>query len=283
MAKPIISAFADEYKTEFDGQIEGLLSFGLKNIELRFVNGTNVAALSDEEVASVKAKLSAAGITVSAIGSPLGKINVSDDIDAEMVKAERVFKIANELGAKNIRMFSFYLDESKTEEENRAIVYSALERMLAIAKKYGVTLCHENEARIYGDSPERCRELLDHFGGELKCVFDMGNFVLDGYKPYPDAYELLREYIEYFHIKDSLYAGAIVPPGCGEASIAEILKAHSEYAKGDFIITLEPHLQTFAELNALVGKGFDNPYKFESKEAAFAEAVRCIKEITSQI
>jgi len=283
MARPILSAFADEYKSDFDGQLEGLKSFGIKNIELRFVNGTNVAALTDEEVAEVKAKLSAAGISVSAIGSPLGKINVSDDIDAEMVKAERVFKIANELGAKNIRMFSFYLDENKTAEENKAIVYSALERMLAIAKRYGVTLCHENEARIYGESPERCRELLDHFGGELKCVFDMGNFVLDSYKPYPDAYELLREYIEYFHIKDSLYAGAIVPAGCGEATIYEILKAHSEYAKGDFIITLEPHLQTFSGLNALVGKGFDNPYKFESTEAAFTEAVRCIKEIVAKI
>ena len=283
MAKPILSAFADEYKTDFDGQIEGLCSFGIKNIELRFVNGTNVAALSDDEVAMVKAKLNSAGITVSAIGSPLGKINVSDDIDAEMVKAERVFKIANELGAKNIRMFSFYLDENKSAEENRAIVYSALERMLAIAKKYGVTLCHENEAKIYGDSPERCRELLDHFGGELKCVFDMGNFVLDGYKPYPDAYMLLREYIEYFHIKDSLYAGAIVPAGLGEASIADILRAHSEYAGSDFIITLEPHLQTFSGLNALVGKGFDNPYKFESTEAAFTEAVKCIKGIVEKI
>lgn len=283
MARPILSAFADEYKSDFDGQLEGLKSFGIKNIELRFVNGTNVAALTDEQVTEVKAKLDAAGISVSAIGSPLGKINVSDDIDAEMVKAERVFKIANELGAKNIRMFSFYLDDSKSAEENKAIVYSALERMLAIAKRYGVILCHENEARIYGESPERCRELLDHFGGELKCVFDMGNFVLDGFKPYPDAYELLREYIEYFHIKDSLYAGAIVPAGCGEATIAEILKAHSEYAKGDFVITLEPHLQTFSGLNALVGKGFDNPYKFESTEAAFTEAVRCIKGICEKI
>ena len=283
MARPILSAFADEYKSDFDGQLEGLKSFGIKNIELRFVNGTNVAALTDEQVAEVKAKLSASGISVSAIGSPLGKINVSDDIDAEMVKAERVFKIANELGAKNIRMFSFYLDDNKSAEENKAIVYSALERMLAIAKKYGVTLCHENEAKIYGESPERCRELLDYFGGELKCVFDMGNFVLDGFKPYPDAYELLREYIEYFHIKDSLYAGAIVPAGCGEATIYEILKAHSEYAKGDFMITLEPHLQTFSGLNALVGKEFDNPYKFESTEAAFTEAVKCIKSICDKI
>lgn len=213
MAKPILSAFADEYKTDFDGQLEGLKNFGIDFLELRFINGKNVANLTDEELFSVKNKLAENGIRVSAIGSPLGKIKTTDDIDAEMQKAERVFTIANELGVKNIRMFSFYLDEKLSPEENRKTVFASLEKMAKLASRYGVTLCHENEAKIYGESPKACREILDYFGGELKCVFDMGNFVLDNYKPYPDAYMLLREYIEYFHIKDSLYAGAIVPPG----------------------------------------------------------------------
>ena len=279
MARPILSAFADEYKTDFEGQLEGLNSFGIDFIELRFVNGTNVAALSDDEVKTVKHKLAEKNIRVSAIGSPLGKINTADDMDAEMAKAEKVFKIANELESGNIRMFSFYLDEKKSAEENKSIVFSSLERMVKLASKYGVTLCHENEARIYGESPKACREILDYFGGEMKCVFDMGNFKLDNYQPYPDAYELLKDYIEYFHIKDSLSAGAIVPPGCGEAQIAELMAAHGKYSKKDFFITLEPHLQTFSGLNALVGKGFDNPYKYETPELAFTDAVNKIKAI----
>ena len=280
MAKPILSAFADEYKTAFDGQIEGLTSFGINNIEVRFIDGASLPTVTLETIKTVKKKLDDAKIKVSALGSPLGKVNTRDDLDAELARAEKMFTYANELETKNIRMFSFYLSEEKSAEENRGIVFGTLEKMLKLASKYGVTLCHENEAKIYGDSPERCRELLDYFGGELKCVFDMGNFVLDSYKPYPDAYMLLRDYIEYFHIKDSLYAGAIVPPGCGEAQIAEIIKAHNEFAKGDYYITLEPHLQTFSGLNALVGKGFDNPYKYETQELAFADAVNKIKEIS---
>ena len=279
MSKPILSAFADEYKKEFDGQIEGLKSFGIDYIELRFVGGTNVADLTPDEVKAVKKKLNENNIKVSAIGSPLGKINTADDMDAEMQKAERVFKTANELEAKNIRMFSFYLDEKKTAEENRSIVFSSLERMVKLASKYNVTLCHENEAKIYGESPAACKEILDYFGGELKCVFDIGNFMLDNYKTYPDAYNLLKDYIEYFHIKDSLSSGAIVPPGCGEAQIPELISAFSKDSKKDFFITLEPHLQTFSGLNALVGKGFDNPYKYETREAAFADAVEKIKAI----
>ena len=279
MAKPILSAFSDEFKSDFDAQLEGLKSFGIDFLELRFVNGKNVATLTDEELFSVKNKLSESGIRVSAIGSPLGKIKTTDDIDAEMKKAERVFTIANELGVKNIRMFSFYLDEGLSPTENRKTVFASLEKIVKFASDYKVTLCHENEAKIYGESPKACREILDYFGGELKCVFDMGNFVLDGYKPYPDAYMLLREYVEYFHIKDSLYAGAIVPPGCGEASISELIKAHSEYSARDFFITLEPHLETFSGLNALVGKSFANPYKYDTPELAFTDAVNKIKEI----
>ena len=279
MARPILSAFADEYKTEFDGQIEGLKKHGIDFIEIRHVNGKNISTLTLEEAREVKKKLDDAGIRVSSIGSPLGKVKTCDDIDAEMERAEHVFKIANILEAKCVRIFSFYLDENKSREENKAIVYSSLERMLAIAKKYGVTLCHENEAKIYGESPEACREILDYFGGELKCVFDMGNFTLEGYKPYPYAYNLLKEYIEYFHIKDSLAAGAIVPPGCGEAKIAEILKDYGENTDKDFIISLEPHLQTFSGLHSLVGRNFDNPYKYESTEASFADAVNKIKGI----
>ena len=282
MSNPILSAFADEYKTDFDGQLEGLNAFGIDYMEIRFVNGANIATLSSDEVKEVKKKLAAKNIRVSAIGSPLGKINTADDMDAEMAKAERVFATANELEAKNIRMFSFYLDEKRTKEENRSIVFSSLERMVKLASKYGVTLCHENEAKIYGESPEACKEILDYFGGELKCVFDMGKFVLDNYRPYPDAYMLLRDYIEYFHIKDSLSAGAIVPPGCGEAQIAELLAAHSEYSKKDFFVTLEPHLQTFSGLNALVGKGFDNPYKYDTPELAFTDAVGKIKAILNK-
>ena len=44
-------------------------------------------------------------------------------------------------------------------------------------------------------------------------------------------------------------------------------------------ITLEPHLETFDGLNKLVGKAFDNPYKFESKEAAFLTAIEKLREL----
>ena len=279
MKNILVSAFADEYSPDLDIQLDMLSENGIKYIEPRFLLGKNVADLTESEAKFVASKLSAAKIGVSAIGSPLGKINLADDFDSHLDKARRVYETANIIGARNIRMFSFYPHEGRSLTECRGEVIEKLGRMIELADSCGVTLCHENEAKIYGESPDACLDILTVFGGKLRAVFDMGNFVLDGYRPYPDAYEKLAEHIEYFHIKDSLYKGAIVPPGCGEAQIAEILTAHAEKSGKEFFITLEPHLETFDGLNALVGKSFENPYKFESPEKAFLTAVKNLKEI----
>ena len=279
MKKLILSAFSDEYSSNFDEQLAAMRDFGIGYIELRHADGKNVSELTSADVKEIKQKLEESSIGVSAIGSPLGKIKLDGDLDAHMETAKRVFETANTLGAKYVRMFSFYAPDGEDITAMKGQVVEALGRMLAIAKSFGVTLCHENEAKIYGDIPVRCRELLDSFGGELKCVFDMGNFVLEGVDPYPAAYELLKPYIAYFHIKDALAAGAIVPPGKGEARIREILTAHSETAKGDFFVSLEPHLQTFSGLNALVGRSFENPYQYPNAKVAFADAVTKIKEL----
>ena len=273
-----LSAFSDEYADGFTEQLEGMHRFGIEHIELRHADKKNVSVLTSREVSEIKKKLDNFGIGVSAIGSPLGKIKLDGDMDEHLETARRVFETANVLGAKYVRMFSFYAPDGKEIIAMRGEVLDALEKLLLLADSHGVTLCHENEAKIYGDTPTRCRELLDYFGGELKCVFDMGNFVLENVEPYA-AYELLKKDIAYFHIKDAFSAGAIVPPGKGEAKIAEILSAHRTYAAEDFFVSLEPHLQLFSGLNALVGRAFENPYQYTDAKSAFADAVEKFKEL----
>lgn len=283
MAEFLLSAFADEYADSFTEQLEALQKFGINYSELRFIDKKNIAELNVAEVLDVKSKLNYYGITASAIGSPLGKISLDDDFAAHLEKAKNLFTTANTLGVKNIRMFSFYPHENQDFSNSENEVFEKLEKLISLSEEYGVTLCHENEAKIYGESPENCLKIMKQFEGRIKCVFDMGNFVLDGFKPYPDGLNTLRNYIEYFHIKDSLYAGAIVPAGKGEANIKEILIDYKKDMKKDTFITLEPHLQTFSGLNALVGKSFDNPYKYPDGKTAFCDAVEKIKSILGEV
>lgn len=278
MANIRLSAFSDEYASDFTDQLTAMRDFGIGHIEARFIDGKNVSELTREEKESAKRVLNANGIKVSAIGSPLGKIKLDGDMDAHIALAEGVFETAKLFGAEYIRIFSFYPPEGRDIGEMKREVLSALERLVLLARNYGVTLCHENEAKIYGDTPSRVRELLDHFGGELRCVYDMGNYVLEGVDPLAN-YPLLQKDIAYFHIKDALFRGAIVPPGKGEAEIREILTRHKEYASEDFFVSLEPHLECFSGRNALVGRQFENPYKYENERLAFADAFTKFKEL----
>ena len=278
MAKIILSAFADEYSDSFEEQLQGLNKLGISHIEIRHVNKKNISVLTKDEVLEVKELLDKYGVKASAIGSPLGKIKLDGDIDGHIETAKRVYEYANILGAKFVRMFSFYAPAGKNILDMKDEAFAAVGRLIEAAREYGVILCHENEAKIYGDIPERCRELLDFFP-DLACVYDMGNFVLEGVDPYPEAYRLLKDRIAYFHIKDALAAGAIVPPGCGEAKIADILAEHKEYANGDFFVSLEPHLELFSGLNALVGRAFDNPYKYPDAKTAFTDAADKLKKL----
>lgn len=278
MAKIILSAFADEHSDALVDQLAALNSYGIEYLEPRFVDGKSIADLTPDEVAAMKAALDRHGVRISSIGSPIGKIKLDGDLEGHFAMARRVFETANTLGTKYVRMFSFYPADGKCITDCRDEVIAGLTRLLDLADEYGVILCHENEANIYGERAEKCLDLLEHFGGRLKCVFDMGNFVFCNLDPI-EAYKLLKPYIQYFHIKDACYEGAIVPPGKGDAKIGEILHDFADGAECDVIATLEPHLETFSGLRHLIGRKFENPYKFETKEAAFDEAVKLIKEI----
>lgn len=273
----ILSAFADEYADGLKEQCEALNKFGIEYIELRGVNGKNVSTLTESEVKETKRILDDYEIRVSSIGSPLGKIDIKGDLNGHYETAKRVYETANILGAKNVRIFSFYSKETPFDK-CKGEIYDGIEKLVDLSDGTGLTLCHENEALIYGESPEKCLEIVEYFGGRMRCVFDMGNFVVDGYDPMA-AYKLLSDYIEYFHIKDAFYSGEIVPAGKGEAKIKEILDDYKVNGGKDTFITLEPHLQTFSGLNALVGKSFDNPYKYEDQKAAFTDAVEKLKDL----
>lgn len=280
MEKWILSAFADEYCLDLQGQVAALKSFGIGHIELRFLDGTNVSVLTEQEAKEAKKVLDGGGIRVSALGSSVGKISLNENFSAHLELSRRAFANAKILETDKIRMFSFYPRPGESREQCRQEVLDKLGALLDLADSFGVMLCHENEAKLYGESPAQCRDLMEVFGGRLRAVFDMGNFTLAGHKPWPDGYELLKDYIEYFHIKDSLAAGAVVPAGLGEARIREILHAHSNYTGKPVLLSLEPHLQTFDGLNKLVDAvSFENPYQFPSQQAAFAEAVKRTKAL----
>ncbi len=274
-----LSAFADEYASDFDAQLIGLQRNSLQFIEVRNADGINVADWSECKTMDIAEKLKKSKICVSAIGSPLGKISADCLLTEYLKTVEKICNIADILNCNYIRVFSFYKSFSMSDAEYKKAVFDKTEAMLVVAEKYKKQLCLENEAGLYGESPEKSAGLLEYFGGSLRCCFDMGNFRLQGYDPFPEAYDLLKKYIAYFHIKDSFDHGAIVPAGCVEAKIKEILTAYSQQCKHDCFVSIEPHLVTFDGLSALTNEHIEHQFVYDSKEVAFADAVQKFKEL----
>lgn len=274
-----IYAFADEANTQMDGQIAAMLRNHLNGLEIRGVDGTNVSDITLEKAKEIRDKLTAAGLSVWSIGSPIGKINiVKDDYPAHLEKFRHTLEIAKILEAKNIRIFSFYIPENKPHEQYREEVVCRLKEMVSIAAGAGIELCHENEKGIYGDNAQHCLELYQAIP-ELKGVFDPANFVQCGQNSL-QAWELLHSHIKYLHIKDAMLDGSIVPAGAGAGNVAEILALFRK--QGGNTVTVEPHLAIFDGLAGLEQSGNTSEIGklvYPSNDAAFDAACEALRKL----
>ena len=280
MAYHKISGFSDEIAPEINAQFEGLNRLGIKYFEPRFVDGKNISKLTEAELVALKAKMDSFGIKVSSIGSPVGKVKLSDDFDEHFEIFKNVVLAAKILESKYIRIFSFYHDGGDWTAEERAEVISRLKKMIDYAKEQNVVLLHENERAIYGDTAERCLDLMKElYCDNFKSVFDPANYVLCGVDT-KAAFDMLQPYTEYMHIKDAT-ADEVVPSGMGDGNLEYILKKLFE-GGFDGYLSLEPHLGNFIGLaNLEVGdimKGLP-----EGGEGTFTLAYNALNKILGGI
>lgn len=283
MSKFILSAFADEIDPDLKVQMDVLEQHGIKFIEMRGVNGKGLVDYTLDEVREIKSKLDARGFKLSAIGSPLGKIGITDDFTPHLELFKHTLEIAKIMECKYIRMFSFYIPEGEEPSKYREEVIARWTQFIKAAEGSGIILLHENEKGIYGDTPERCLDLLNSLNCEyVRGIFDFANFVQCDVKNYPEAYELLKDYIIYIHVKDAVYRDHhVVPAGEGDGKVADILK--ELYSNGyEGFLSLEPHLQDFAGFAQLEksSPAFDLP---EGGARTFAIAVQALKKLLKNI
>ena len=145
--------------------------------------------------------------------------------------------------------------------------------MVSLAAEYGLTLCHENEKDIYGDTLTRLSEIFDAVEG-LKQVYDPANFILCGQDP-SKTIDALIPSADYIHVKDAIAStGEIVPAGYGEGQIGKIISMLDR----DITMTLEPHLALFEGYTALDARKLKNRFTFKNNGEAFDAAVKALKE-----
>ncbi|GAB3269104.1 sugar phosphate isomerase/epimerase family protein [Arthrobacter pigmenti] len=267
-----LSGFGDEIDPDPAVQSAVLLALGAKHIEVRSAFGVNVADMDDGMTARLKDTLDGAGLRVSAVASPVGKVDVATPPEDEVARLRHVIGVAKRLETQYIRVFSFFRGEGRAPQDIRDGVLTRMSLLAAEAQRAGVVLVHENEKDIYGDTPDRVLDIIESVGSPaLKVAWDSANFVQVGVKPFDDAYDILRPHLEYLQLKDAVMSsGEVVPSGEGDGQLLTTLTALRDDDYAGFA-SLEPHLASAHALG-----GFSGP-------TAFGEAARAFRGLTDGI
>ena len=257
----VLSAFADEISPEVDEQAAVLVECGIGYVDVRGAWDANVLELSAEQLRAVGERFGGRGLKVAAIASPIGKSSIDRSPSYELERLKRACDIAQMLGAGMIRVFSFYPPEDlRRDTPIAAHRTEVLDRMRAwvewVARNHpALTLVHENEADIYGETPSRCADLMDQLHGpRFSACYDFANWVHAGYT---DVFETcwgpMKSYTTCFHLKD-YRNGASVPCGEGDGEVAAIL-SDAVGSGFDGFMSLEPHLKQAGRFSGYSGPG----------------------------
>jgi len=249
-----LSGFSDEIDDDFATQCQVVTSLGLKYIELRSAWGTNVLDLDADQLAEVQRLLAEHGLQVSSIGSPIGKIAITDDFAPHLERMRHAVEVAQLLRAPYLRLFSFFIPEGDDPDDHRDEVITRMRAIADVAEQAGIIAVHENEKDIFGDIPRRCLDIVTAVDSpNLKLAWDPANYVQCGVKPFSEGYAGLRPHTVYIQIKDALFAdSSVVVAGAGDGEVPETVRALREDGFDGFF-SLEPHLGTQNSLGGFSG------------------------------
>jgi len=219
------SGFADEAGGQIDEQIEALQAAGMNHIDLRNVEGQSITELPADAAQEIARKLENAGLRVAMFGSPIGKIDVSEDFATDLQRLKHLAQLADVFECRKIRIFSYYnrngLDEPAWEKET----LRRLNQLIELADRHDLTLFHENEKHIFGEMLERVERLASLRQGErFKLIFDFDNYNQAGEDCWAN-WRALCDKTDAFHLKDSTSPPEPmhVPIGQGGGKAREIL------------------------------------------------------------
>ncbi len=250
-----ISAFGDEIAVDFEEQLRVMQRLKIPLIDIRAAWGVNCSQFTDDHVSRIKDLCARYEIEVSCMGSPIGKSPIEDPIEIECERLRHVGAVADQLGTRNIRIFSFY-PEAGVDETTMQCAIDRLGKLTDIATSLELQLLLENEKGVVGDLPANCLQLMTAIDSpNFRFIWDPANFVQCGAAEHVDAWwEALHPSIGYVHIKDALLPNpapkhgreeesrsAVKVAGEGDGQVKELL-ANLNASGYAGVLSLEPHL-----------------------------------------
>lgn len=214
-----IAGITDEFSFDLDTALDAMAQVGMTGAELRLIGDRNIIDFSDNEIAGVRERVEQRGMKVLSIASPVLKCVLPDapPLDQRFQQdvfgsaytiadqprlSKRAFEIAEQSGARIIRVFSYW----RTSAPERCLgrIISALRDLADRAADRGLIIGLENEHACNvatGAEAGRVLAALDH--PALKSIWDPANASILGEVPFPDGYDALpHDRIAHVHAKD---------------------------------------------------------------------------------
>jgi 6-phosphogluconolactonase/glucosamine-6-phosphate isomerase/deaminase/sugar phosphate isomerase/epimerase len=250
-----LGVISDEVSADYIEALDWIQAEGLKYVEIRMVDGINVSSLTDEQVERVAAEAAKRGLGISGIASPLFKCaldpsrpvetgdmfgQAEESVEAHFEKLVRTIAIANKLGTRLIRIFSFWREQDPAPYMDEIAVH--LKRAADIAEKAGVILLLENERSCNGGYAFEVALLVKKVQSPaLQALWDPGNEAQGGVWSYPQVYNEVKDLLGHVHLKDSLIhpngKPGCVPIGSGRVPyVKQIQDLEADGYKGLYVI-----------------------------------------------
>jgi len=220
----VLSAFADEAanrKTAVE-QMAALSALGLKYYSPRFVDVTgqgqikHVVELNSAELGELSKIHAEYGMSVTSIGSRIGKIKLLDREDgshnkfvpfAEYLQGEvaQTIQAALALDARLIRGFSFYQPKGEAPDGYVDQAVDLIGKVADEFARHNIIYGLEVEANLVGQNGRMLAELARKLNRDnLVVIYDGGNLSAQNMSPVQcfQEYVEMRPYLGWIHIKD---------------------------------------------------------------------------------
>jgi sugar phosphate isomerase/epimerase len=201
-----IGVVTDEISRDLEKAFQVGRELGIKDYELRRIGEKRVPNLSEEELKQVETLIAEYDANITALSPGIFKVSLHDS-QLELHKGElleKTLSLGKRLGVNKIVIFGIKRDEQKDNPEDMELVIKYIKELVDRAQEEGFEILLENEPGWWADTAENTLRILEGVNSpNFKLNWDPGNSIRTDVIPYPDEYELLKDYVGNVHFKDA--------------------------------------------------------------------------------
>jgi sugar phosphate isomerase/epimerase len=238
-----LAAFVDGISPDLDEQLAVCRANGIGYVELHHVGEVSVLELDATGRWHVAVRLDRAGLKVSSIAGPIGKVRINEPWEVHFARFKLAVEVAAFFQAPFLRISSCYPPEPDQDiRRYRDEVLRRMREMIQYVAAGPVTLLHENDMGTYGERAEQCLDLaqsLNHW--QFRLAFDFANFVRAGEDP-AEIWPRLAPWVSHMHIAAAVSGSeSPVAAGAGDSRVEEVLaQAWADGYRG--CLSFSPHI-----------------------------------------